>query len=199
MHIQEQHGLETKSAESAVAIEDFNRAFEAYKEENDAKLAQIETKLGADVLTTEKLARIDAALNSQQRVLDRMNLERARPRLGAERSDHLGHEHKAAFGLYMRAGEAPGLKALEEKALSVGSGPDGGYLVPQPVEEEILKRMANISPIRSIASVRTISAASLRMAFSTVGPATGWVGETDPRPQTATQTIADMTFPAMEL
>jgi HK97 family phage major capsid protein len=99
----------------------------------------------------------------------------------------------------MRAGEAPGLKALEEKALSVGSGPDGGYLVPQPVEEEILKRMANISPIRSIASVRTISASSLRMAFSTVGPATGWVGETDPRPQTATQTIADMTFPAMEL
>ncbi|MBV8850677.1 MAG: phage major capsid protein [Methylobacteriaceae bacterium] len=199
MHINAHPRLETKSAESAVAIEDFNRAFESYKETNDLKLAQIEAKLGPDVVTTEKLARIDAALDSQKRVLDRMNLERARPALGGGRGDHLGHEHKAAFGLYMRAGEAPGLKALEEKALSVGSGPDGGYLVPQPVEEEILKRMAHISPIRSIASVREISASSLRMAFSTAGPATGWVGETDPRPQTATQTIADMTFPAMEL
>src|SRR5947209_19265572 len=128
-----------------------------------------------------------------------MNLEPARPRLGGQRGDHLGHEHQAAFGRYMRAGEAPGLTALEENAHSLGSGPDGGYLVPQPVEEEILKRMANISPIRSIASVRTISASSLRMAFSMLGPASGWVGETDPRPQTATQTIADMTFPAMEL
>jgi len=199
MHMSEHHRLEAKSANIAAEYEDFNRAFEAYKEQNDATLAEIKSRLGPDVLTTEKLARIDAALDSHQRVIDRINLDRARPRLGAERTDHVGHEHKAAFGLYMRAGEAPGLKALEEKALSVGSGPDGGYLVPQPVEEEILKRMANISPIRSIASVRTISAASLRMAFSTVGPATGWVGETDPRPQTATQTIADMTFPAMEL
>src|SRR5947209_19268792 len=200
MHINEQHGLETKSAETAAAAyEDFNRAFAAYKETNDAKLAEIEAKLSPDVITDEKLARIDAELDSQKRRLDRMNLDRARPQLGPERGDHLGHEHKAAFGLYMRAGEAPGLKALEEKALSVGSGPDGGYLVPQPVEQEILKRMANISPIRSIASVRTISASSLRMAFSMLGPASGWVGETDPRPQTATQTIADMTFPAMEL
>jgi HK97 family phage major capsid protein len=195
----EPHRLETKSAETAAAYEDFNRAFAAYKETNDAKLAEIEAKLGPDVITEEKLARIDAVLDTTKRRLDRMNLDRARPQLGPERGDHLGGEHKAAFGLYMRAGEAPGLKALEEKALSVGSGPDGGYLVPQPVEQEILKRMANISPIRNIASVRTISASSLRMAFSMLGPASGWVGETDPRPQTATQTIADMTFPAMEL
>jgi HK97 family phage major capsid protein len=196
----EHQSLETKSAETAAAYEDFNRAFAAYKETNDAKLAEIEAKLGPDVITEEKLARIDSELDTTKRRLDRINLERSRPRLGGERgADHLGHEHKAAFGLYMRAGEAPGLKALEEKALSVGSGPDGGYLVPQPVEQEILKRMANISPIRGLASVRTISASSLRMAFSMLGPASGWVGESDPRPQTATQTIADMTFPAMEL
>ena len=118
MHIQEQYGLETKSADSAAAVEEFNRAFEAYKEENDAKLAQIETKLGADVVTEEKLARIDAALNSQQRVLDRMNLERARPRIGGDRTgNHLGHEHKAAFGLYIRAGEARLESARREGAL----------------------------------------------------------------------------------
>src|SRR5436305_4801449 len=99
----EPHCLETKSAETAVAVEDFNRAFAAYKETNDAKLAEIEAKLGPDVVTEEKLARIDAALDTQKRVLDRMNLERARPRLSGERGDQLGGEHKAAFGLYMRA------------------------------------------------------------------------------------------------
>jgi HK97 family phage major capsid protein len=99
----------------------------------------------------------------------------------------------------MRVGEAAGLKALETKAMSAGSGPDGGYLVPVPAEREILRRMSVLSPIRAIASVREISAPSLRKAFSFSGPASGWVAETDARPQTANQQIADMTFPAMEL
>jgi HK97 family phage major capsid protein len=33
----------------------------------------------------------------------------------------------------------------------------------------------------------------------TAGPATGWVGETDARPQTSTPTLAELSFPAMEL
>src|SRR5438270_13561413 len=99
MHINEHQRLETKSAETAAAYEDFNRAFAAYKETNDTKLAEIEAKLGPDVVTEEKLARIDAELDTQKHRLDRMNIESARPRLGGERGDHLGHEHKAAFGL----------------------------------------------------------------------------------------------------
>ena len=47
--------------------------------------------------------------------------------------------------------------------------------------------------------MREISGASLRRAFSTTGPAAGWVAEADPRPQTNNQQLADMTFPAMEL
>ena len=33
------------------------------------------------------------------------------------------------MGAYAKSGETSGLKSLEEKALSTGSGPDGGYLV----------------------------------------------------------------------
>ena len=40
-----------------------------------------------------------------------------------------GDEHKAAFSAYVKRGE--------EKALSVGSDPDGGYLVPTETETEI--------------------------------------------------------------
>lgn len=191
--------VETKSAGDEI-IGDLNRAFSAFKETNDERLAQLESRLNADVLTEEKLARIDGALDETKRRLDRVSLDLARPKLGgAPAGDRSAREHKSAFNLYVRAGESAGLKALEEKALSRSSGPDGGYLVPIPAEREILNRLAKLSPIRSIASVREISTQSLRRAFSTTGPAAGWVAEADPRPQTTNQQIADMTFPAMEL
>jgi len=108
-------------------------------------------------------------------------------------------EHKGAFRDYMRSGDSVGLKALEEKAMSAASGTDGGFLVPVPAEREILRRMTAASPIRAIASVREISTATYRKAFSTSGPAAGWVAEADPRPQSNNQQLADMSFPAMEL
>ena len=48
-------------------------------------------------------------------------------------------QHKAAFDAYVRHGEAHGLHVLEEKALSVGSGPDGGYLVPAETEAAVIR------------------------------------------------------------
>jgi len=199
-----QHGVETKSAagDIAIAIDDMNRAFAAFRETNDSRLDQIETRLSADVLTEEKLTRIDRALDETRARMDRLAIERARPRLGADSGAETvaaDREHKTAFRAYMRSGEHAGLKALEEKAMSAGSGPDGGFLVPQPAEREILRRLAAISPIRSIASVREISTGAFRKAFSASGPAAGWVAETDPRPQSLNQQLADMNFPAMEL
>ncbi|MCX7899248.1 MAG: phage major capsid protein, partial [Methylocystis sp.] len=191
--------LETKTAGDEI-LADLNRAFAAFKETNDERLAQLESRLGADVVTEEKLSRIDRAIDETKSRLDRLTLNLSRPLIGgAAPEDSQSREHKAAFNHYIRSGEAAGLKALEAKALSRGSGPDGGYLVPTPAERDILKRLAKISPIRNIASVQEISAHSLRRAFSTTGPTAGWVAETDPRPQTATQQIADMTFQAMEL
>ena len=191
--------VETKSAGDDI-LADLNRAFSAFKETNDERLTQLENRLGADVVTEEKLARIDHALDDTKSRLDRLALEMSRPRIGGKLvDDHSGREHKSAFNHYMRSGEASGLKALEAKALSRGSGPDGGYLVPLPTEREVLRRLAKFSPIRAISSVREISGASLRRAFSTTGPAAGWVAEADPRPQTNNQQLADMTFPAMEL
>ncbi|MCC2097409.1 MAG: phage major capsid protein [Hyphomicrobiales bacterium] len=194
--------LKTAANDIAGAVDDLHHAFAAFRETNDTRLDQLEQRLSADVLTEEKLARIDNALDETKARMDRLMLERGRPGLGRDGS--IGHstaarEHKAAFLAYMRSGESGGLKALEEKTLSAGSGPDGGYLVPQPTEREILQRMVAISPIRSIASVREISTATFRKAFSASGPAAGWVAETDPRPQSASQQLSDLTFPAMEL
>ncbi|OAI29703.1 capsid protein [Methylosinus sp. R-45379] len=192
--------LETRTLSGEEALADLHRAFTAFKDTNEERLAQIETRMGVDALTEEKLQRIDRAIDETKRRVDRVALDLARPRLSSAPSDDAPtREHKSAFSLYMRSGESAGLKALESKALSAGSGPDGGYLVPTPAEQEILRRLAHLSPIRAIASVREISTHSLRKAYSTQGPAAGWAAETDPRTQTSSQQIVDLNFPAMEL
>ncbi|HEV7876954.1 phage major capsid protein [Bradyrhizobium sp.] len=174
------------------------RTFEEFKSENDGRLKAIEQRKG-DVLNDEKLARMDAALNAQQQQLDAISLNRARPALEGRRPDAGAREHKSAFDDYVRSGEAAGLRALEMKAMSIASNPDGGYLVPPELETEIGRRLANISPIRGLASVRAISSTVYKKPFMTAGPATGWVGETDPRTQTASAVLDLLSFPAMEL
>ncbi|MCX5497656.1 phage major capsid protein [Kaistia dalseonensis] len=187
---------EFKAAESGdvgAAFDDFMRAFEAFKETNDERLAEIEQKFTADIVTTDKLDRINKAL-------DELTLKSRRPPLSAERAaSRAPSEHKAAFESYIRAGDEDGYRRIEQKALSAGSNADGGYLVPVETETEIGKRLAAISPIRAIADVRQVSSGTYRKPFMTAGPAVGWAGETDARSQTTSPTIAALDFPAMEL
>lgn len=192
---------ETKATgDIALAYDDLRYTLEAYRAANDERLAELETRMGGDVLTGEKLVRLDGALDETRRRLDRLALDARRPALaGEELRDPAIAEHKAAFASYIRHGEAGGLKRLEGKALSAGSGPDGGYLAPATVESEILRRLSAVSPIRSLATVRTISSGTYKKAFSTTGPASGWVAEAASRPQTGTPTLAELSFPAMEL
>ncbi|MES2031919.1 MAG: phage major capsid protein [Pseudomonadota bacterium] len=175
------------------------RTFEDFKSENDARIASIEKRSG-DVLVEEKVARIDAALDAHQRRLDQLSLKGARPAFAADSAARpQPSEHKSAFDAYVRSGESDGLRQIETKAMSIGSNPDGGYLVPVELDTVIGERLAMISPIRSIAGVRRISSGLYRKPFTTSGPATGWVSETAARPQTNSSTFDVLSFPAMEL
>ena len=192
--------LETKAGiphEAVVTHGEMMRAFEAFKDANDERLARRD----ADVVLEEKLARINGALDTQTRRLDEIALKSARPALGQEsaRMRAGAPEHKAAFEAYVRNGESANLRALEIKAMSIGSNADGGYLVPPEIEATIGERLTAISPIRAIAGVRTISSNVYKKPFMTAGPAVGWVGETDARTQTASPVLDELSFPAMEL
>ena len=182
------------------AFDDFLRAFDAFKGANDERLAALE-KRSADVVADEKVERIGRALDEHKRALDELTLAAQRPALGGERkaAPHQTRERKQAFDRYVRKGDAGGLDALELKALSVGSDPDGGYTVPLEIESTIDRVLAKASPIRSIATVRAIGANVYRKPITTAGAATGWVGETDSISQTNTPTLAALDFPAMEL
>ena len=192
-------GLETKSADMADAFDTFMSTFEAFRSANDEKLAQIERRLAADAVTTEKVERISRSLDEQKHALDDLALRRVRPALGDPAGRMTVSEHKAAFHSYLRSGDDRSLRALDLKAMSYGSAPDGGYLVPDEVEREIGRRLAQISPIRSIASVRQVSSAVLKKPFAVSGPAVGWVAETASRPQTTSPTLDELSFPTAEL
>jgi HK97 family phage major capsid protein len=185
---------ETKGASDiAGVIDEMLRAFEAYKETNDRRLAEIETR-GADPLTCEKLARIDHRL-------DELTLRNSRPALSTAGPIAAPYpsERKAAFEGYVRRGEVGRLGALDTKALSVGTSADGGYLVPEETERAVNMALRDVSPMRALASVRQVSGAVFKKPFSTTGFGTGWVGETAARPETTTSTLAELTFPTMEL
>ncbi len=192
---------EHKSGIARDGFDELRATFEDFKSANDERLDALERKRG-DVLLEQKVDRINAALDRQTRRMDELALRQARPALegrGGPAADAAAREHKSAFDAYVRAGEAGGLRALETKAMSAGSNPDGGYLVPPELEQDIGRRLAAISPIRALASVREISGGVYKKPFMTAGPATGWVGETDARTQTASATIDALSFPAMQL
>ncbi len=194
----------------SAAFEDFMQAFEAFREANDERLSEVERKLTADTVTRDKVERINRAMDEQGRLLDQLVIKKLRPPLeraaggpnggtaggmgGAEAA-----ELKAAFESYIRRGDETGLRELEAKALSAGVPGDGGYLVPPETDTEIGRRLASVSPIRALATVRQVSGAVLKKPFAPAGMASGWVAETAARPQTATPELAELTFPTMEL
>jgi len=185
------------------AFDEFMEAFEAFKEVNDTRLGEIEKKLTADVVTRDKMDRINRAMDDQKKVLDQLVLKKARPPMGGgsargELSPE-AIEHKAAFDAYIRRGDEAGLRELEAKAFSGTTGADGGYIVPPETDTEIGRRVSVVSPMRALSSMRTVSSAVLKKPFATSGLSTGWVAETAARPQTNTPQLAELSFPTMEL
>lgn len=183
------------------AFDDFLYAFESFKSANDQRLSELE-KRSADVLTEDKVNRINAALDTQKKRLDQMLLADARPELSISQkaTDIRGREHKAAFDSYMRKGDTSGFSRLEWKSsMDATTDANGAYTVPVEIENTIDRLMKNVSPMRSICSVRQIGSNIYRKPIATTEAAAGWVAETGSRSQTDTPTLTAIDFTTMEL
>jgi HK97 family phage major capsid protein len=203
---------ETKTAsgtpEARAAMHEMLAAFEAFKGANDARLSEIEKKASVDALLEEKVARIDQAVGQAQARLDRALSEARRPALevtGASASSTTswspspnggGLEAKAAFEGYVRTGRELGLE-IKAGLSSVSSS--GGYVVPPETERAIERRLMATSPMREIATVRTVAGGVFKKPVSMAGIASGWVAETAARPETDPATLALLEFPAADL
>ncbi len=109
-------------------------------------------------------------------------------------------EHATAFDRFFRRGADAGLRDLEVRAsLRTDSDPDGGFLVPEQMEGTLDRVLGIVSPLRRIARVIQISTGTYKRLVSKGDATGGWVGERETRPETNPATLAELSFPAMEM
>lgn len=85
-------------------------------------------------------------------------------------------EYKGAFAKFLRK-NGQLLTPEEVKTLSVGSDPDGGYLVTPDITGRMVKKVYETSPIRRIASAQTISTDALEGMEDLGEAGCGYAGE----------------------
>lgn len=103
-----------------------------------------------------------------------------------------------AFKMSLRR-DAHTLSLDEQKAMLVGSDPDGGYLVPTATSSRIITKVYETSPLDELAYHETISTDAIEIAIDTDEAGAGWVGETDARPETSTPQVGNQRIPVHEI
>ncbi len=117
-----------------------------------------------------------------------------------------GHEEKTgketpeykAFAKYVRQGK-DALTIEEQKTLSVGDDTAGGYLVIPQIQNEIIRILTLISPIRSIARVVPISTAVLVFPKQTAVLSGGWTSESGTRTESTGTAFGKVDIQAHEM
>lgn len=184
------------SEEIKSVVESINRAFEEFKAQNDARLAQIEAG-GADAVTVDQVKKINDAITNLSRKQAEIEAAAARAAIFKDTQQAPSDEVKA-FNRYLRVG-TDRLTPDEQKALSSTIDPNGGYLVPTQIDGAISRIVATVSALRSRANVVNISSGAFTKLVSLGGAGGGWVAETGARPETATQTLSAITITPYEL
>jgi HK97 family phage major capsid protein len=174
--------------------------------------AEAESRKAADVLTEQKLTRMEADLAKQLKAEQdlRLELKAAQDRIAeietkANRpgataaTEKAAEEHKAAFIEFMRKGYSGGaqerLYEMQQKAADVrtATGPSGGFALPKEIADTLMKQILDISPIRQIARVVQTGTTDYHQVVNRGGLAAEWVGEVSTRTlATATPDFGDV-------
>lgn len=172
-------------------LNDLNKAFSEYKSANDARLDELKKSSGQAGELEAKLAKIEAELQAREARMSELEARANRPWFGNPTPEDVANrEHKAAFGKFVRKGVTDGLADLQVKAVQVGVDADGGYAVPREMYTEIFRLVSEDSPMREVCDVRLVGTEDIIQLVDNGGLTTGWVGETDARPVTATPTLS---------
>tara|TARA_Y100001972_G_scaffold128538_1_gene190055 strand:- start:561 stop:1775 length:1215 start_codon:yes stop_codon:yes gene_type:complete len=192
-------------------MQEFGQAFEEFKKANDEKLANLEKGV-SDGMLDEKIAKIEAKLDSLEDINQAITLAEKKQEGVAEKVEQLetvlsrpsaGYDSKsidetcAAFDLYCRKG-IDHLSDVEKKALTVSNDTTGGYLAPPEYVRELIKTVTEISPIRSIAKVRSTGQRSIQIPKRTGQFSAQWVSESGTRAETTGYEVGLEEIPAHE-
>lgn len=225
--------MEPTFVEAKAAVDALNRAFVEFKDTNEKRIKAIEEGRAVDPLVTEKLEKLNKAMDDQSAIneafiaaqakLNRLELQGTDPKATEQRAAALARfnrelksraalngrtvadvdeaayvSYTKAFDAFLRRGER-GLSPDEQRAMSVGSDPDGGYTVTPDLSGKIVERIYELSPIRQFANVETIGSDSLEGENETDDASGGWVAETGTRSDSNNPTIGKYKIVAHEL
>jgi HK97 family phage major capsid protein len=174
-------------AEIKAAVEALNKAFADFKSEHTKQLDEIK-KGHADALQALKVDVVNAEVGRLQKELDGLTTKVAAAQMGGAGGPALkDKEYSDAFQAHFKKGEV-------QASLNKGADGEGGYLAPVEWDRTITDKLRLVSPMRELATVQPVSGAGLTKLFNLGGTSSGWVGETDPRPNTGTPTFASLGF-----
>lgn len=190
-------------------IEAQGKAFEEFKKANDARIDALKDgKSTADL--DAKLSKIEGEmtkLDEAKSRLEKLEAKMARPgALDGAKQDgetQAEAEYRRAFSGWLRkpsdyeatAKAMSAFKALEATKATqtvTSTGSAGGFALPEIIERQIARLSVDISPIRSIATVRTVGSPDYKELFDINGAGFEWVGEAGTRSQTNTPDLAEV-------
>lgn len=165
-------------------LEDINKTFVSLKEAVEKKAS------------TEEINRIQDALDKLEVKMQRVNFGASG---SAETMTDIEKKEIEEFKDYTRKGLIG--EALEKKAMSGDSMPEGGIFLPENVANNIITRLRKISPIRQIADVVTIGKGNDYKIPREKGDQyeAGWVGERQERPETKNDIFEMVKIPVHEM
>lgn len=206
----------------ADALDKIATAFDEYKKVNDQRIDAIKKGASTSDMDAKlaKMDEQMNGLNEAKGRLEKIEAKLSRPGSAGgqrdERSSPESEAYKGAFLAWVRdpsdnerrsalQQRAKELRRVEAKAggdddgfetraaqASAATGAAGGFALPEVIERQIARLSVDMSPIRQIATVRTVGSPDYKELFDVNGAAFEWVGETDTRNQTNTPDLAEV-------
>lgn len=180
-------------SEIAKEFEELQRTIQEFKKSNDDRLTALEKNRGTAELQ-EKLEKMDNGIDGALKRLEKLETAANRTVPVLETDDTKKKARNEALRKFLRDGND-----VELKALSVGSNPDGGYLVLPELSNLIQAKAFETSPMRKLARLVTISSSQWEEMAQTDEAAASWVGEQSTRSTTSTPTLGKLTVSVHEL
>jgi len=179
-------------AEDDEPVSIVTKALEDLQKAVDERFKKLEEKSAKDE-GTEKEAKEIKAL--QTKIAD-LEKKANRPAGTADEKDEKAEIEHKAFAAYLRRGDAT--PAEELKSLTVSNDEQGGYLAPAEMSNEMIRELVEFSPIRSVASVRSIVSPSVKYPKRTGITNAQWEGEGEDSEE-STMTFGQAEVPANKL
>ncbi|MDG9671822.1 phage major capsid protein [Hahella sp. CR1] len=165
--------------------EELSSRFTEFKSANDSSMEATRAEV---IKLTEKTDKLNAQLSELEALkkeLDGLYKKQNRP--GTVEGDAEYRKH--FIDQWMRKNNAAG---IEVKAVNLGANQDGGFGVPEELDRQILELERELSPMRALCRNIQVSTDGYKRLVNLGGAGSGWVGETDARPETNTPKLAQI-------